>query len=391
MRQNTWCTDGRAAARPITDDPNLARCRWSGLVKAPTAEHLDRLVGEMADAAKSWGYAPANDVFFVEMKRYAGGARSLPYAMTEAQRAGDNALGLANQTVIASEFSRTNGYLLFVYDICSRADEYAAAYNAALAEYRAENGIVSPGRPMPDLAIEDEFCEVPFWIDDLADGSRRRATLIRDDGLWHIRGGEDEFVFERQAKDGWAQAARLGAWLAEKRLRLAPRALTLTSFLRLVVIDQFVHGIGGALYDQVTDRILASFYGQQPPAFSVATATMYLPQAQGRERTCVECLLAEQRRLRHGVLGGRKMELVRQIANAPRGSSERSLRFAQMHRELDDAMRHDERIAHHQASYEQARRAHEMDLVLFDRELPYTLQSRQRLEMMVAQVAAAFA
>ena len=71
------------------------------------------------------------------------------------------------------------------------------------------------------------------------------------------RCGQGEFRFEAEQKDGFSSAQQLGSFLAQCRHRLSPRALSLTGFLRLAVVDQFVHGIGGALYDRVTDQILA--------------------------------------------------------------------------------------------------------------------------------------
>jgi hypothetical protein len=48
-------------------------------------------------------------------------------------------------------------------------------------------------------------------------------------------------------------------------------------YMRLIVGDIFVHGIGGGKYDQLTDAIMHEFFGIQPPDFIVASATMRLP------------------------------------------------------------------------------------------------------------------
>jgi hypothetical protein len=48
-------------------------------------------------------------------------------------------------------------------------------------------------------------------------------------------------------------------------------------FARLLACDLFLHGIGGARYDELTDRILGRFFGVEPPAFMTLTATMLLP------------------------------------------------------------------------------------------------------------------
>ena len=48
-------------------------------------------------------------------------------------------------------------------------------------------------------------------------------------------------------------------------------------YARLFLCDIFIHGIGGAKYDQVTDEICAEFFGIRPPAHATITATLRLP------------------------------------------------------------------------------------------------------------------
>src|SRR5205085_11199692 len=58
---------------------------------------------------------------------------------------------------------------------------------------------------------------------------------------------------------------------------LRPRALTLTLFARLCLGDFFIHGIGGGKYDEVTDAIIRDYFGLDPPAYQVLSATLHLP------------------------------------------------------------------------------------------------------------------
>jgi hypothetical protein len=53
--------------------------------------------------------------------------------------------------------------------------------------------------------------------------------------------------------------------------------LATTLFARLVLSDLFLHGIGGAKYDQVTDDIAQRFFGFSLPQFATASATLRLP------------------------------------------------------------------------------------------------------------------
>ena len=50
-----------------------------------------------------------------------------------------------------------------------------------------------------------------------------------------------------------------------------------TLWARLALSDLFLHGIGGAKYDQVTDRLMETFFGLDPPGIMVLSATLCLP------------------------------------------------------------------------------------------------------------------
>ena len=69
------------------------------------------------------------------------------------------------------------------------------------------------------------------------------------------------------------------AELAGRGIRLRTRALITTLFARLFLGDLFLHGIGGAKYDQVTDLLVERFFGVKPPGYMTLTATLRLPIA----------------------------------------------------------------------------------------------------------------
>jgi len=41
--------------------------------------------------------------------------------------------------------------------------------------------------------------------------------------------------------------------------------------------DLFIHGVGGAKYDLITDEIIRTFFGVEPPGYAMITATLCLP------------------------------------------------------------------------------------------------------------------
>jgi hypothetical protein len=242
---------------------------------------------------------------------------------------------------------------------------------------------------MPDLFSSGEACEMPFWLDDLATGKRIRPSVFRRDNEWLLElVSGAEFKFAPNAR-GWDAAGELKKWLVANNVRLAPRALTLTMFLRLALVDQFVHGIGGGRYDQVTDRLIELHFGLEAPRFAVTTATLVFPQAVGQSRVCLPCVLEEGHRLKHSLLGDRKRELVGAIENAPRRSSERAQLFSTMHRELRDASKASPLLAKWHERVEQTLNREREEDVLFDRELFYAIQPRERLESLISRYNAA--
>src|SRR6185295_10034126 len=72
------------------------------------------------------------------------------------------------------------------------------------------------------------------------------------------------------------------AWrgLEAQGLKIRSRALTTTMFARVFLADLFVHGIGGGIYDELTDRIIERFFGIPAPAYLIVSATLQLPLEQ---------------------------------------------------------------------------------------------------------------
>jgi len=75
-----------------------------------------------------------------------------------------------------------------------------------------------------------------------------------------------------------AAAERL-ADLARAGWKVRPRALGLTLFFRLCLADVYVHGVGGARYDEATEAWAHRLWGVALPPPVVATCTVCLPLA----------------------------------------------------------------------------------------------------------------
>jgi hypothetical protein len=378
-----------ASTLSITDDPQASTASWSGLLAAPTPEHLYDIESALASARAEWNFEPMLGEVLDSLRRSSLEPSGLSAAITSAQHELDWSLGLTHHAMLVSPMLLSPVYLIFVHHVLSQPAQFAADYNTALADYRAEAGISSNMRPMPDLRISTATVEVPFWLDNLADGSRARAEVRSSADGWTLSTGEAEFLLESDT-EGYVAAGNLEKWLRDHQLRLSPRALTLTTFLRLLVVDQFVHGIGGGRYDQVTDRLLASHFKIDPPRFAVATGTLYFPGAVGQTRVCMPCVVQEGHRLKHGLLGEKKREMIRQIDALPRRSVQRSLAFHSMHGALAAVSVDHPALAEWSARLDFTAKKQREEQVLFDRELFYAMQTRDRLSAMIQQANAAF-
>lgn len=378
------------ASFPLTDDPDQSTAEWSGLLGSPTPAHVDELRQSLAEAQAQWSFEPMANFLLDTLRKLTLSGEGLSATLTHAQHALDWELGLNHHAMLLSPMLQCDAYLAFVHHVLARADQFAADYNTALADYRAQASITNIMRPMPDLARSADHIEIPFWLDNLDTDTRSRAAVFRAGLGFALVAGEDRFVAD-PTTDGFTAAERLKTWLHKHRLRLSPRALSLTTFLRLIVVDQFVHGIGGGRYDQVTDRLIASHFGIAPPRFAVTTATLFFPDAIGRTRACLPCLLQERHRLRHGILGEKKRKIVDRLTAMPRSSLQRSIAFHNMHAALATAVADSPTLQDWNDRYQQAEQHDRQDQIMFDRELSYSLQSKERLTKMIQQYQSSFA
>jgi hypothetical protein len=156
------------------------------------------------------------------------------------------------------------------------------AYNAALAAHRRARRVRGRGRPMPDLAVRQdaagEWIEVPWWLWSKEDPRRRRVYASAAPGALALSDMETVRVELPIAPDTspskWIDAL---SRMEEHGIRLRPRALVTTLIARLLFADVFVHGIGGAAYDTLTDDIVRRLVGSDPPRHAVVSGTLRLP------------------------------------------------------------------------------------------------------------------
>jgi len=261
--------------------PEVSRCAWDLAVGDPqgcyacTPVPAQRAIEEVCEAAgRALDALPEPSVavnfrrFCTSLRSAASDADNLAELITFARRryertAGTDYLELPLSTVVGTE-----SYRRFAASLLVDAASFARRHNDELGAFRSRTGTRSAAQPWPDLESDGTWAETPFWA--LGRGRRDPVFVGRPDGMLRMRLGDGEIELPGDAD----RAAKV---LAGLPIRLAPRAVTLTMFTRVFLADMFIHGVGGGDYDQVTDAVIAGYFGIEPPKYVVASLTMLLP------------------------------------------------------------------------------------------------------------------
>jgi len=204
---------------------------------------------------------------------------NLGAALAQARRQWEGRWGVETLEVPQSRVCRLPSFRRWVACLLSDLPRLTGAYNQALAEYRRAHRVRNAAQPVPSLAVEDQRYEAPFWLIP-RDGRRRRLFARRTAA--GIEAADEKGVvaiLPPAERDGGAAAAEEIQRLESQGVRLRTRALMTTLWARLFLGDLFIHGVGGAAYDEVTDRIIAGYFGVEPPEFAVVSGTLFLPVA----------------------------------------------------------------------------------------------------------------
>jgi hypothetical protein len=166
----------------------------------------------------------------------------------------------------------------FVAHLLARLPAFRAVYNEAIRRYRQEHGVRSRSHPAPELAQQPPWLEAPFWVFS-AEAPRRRRLLSRAaaDEIVLSDGADWQAALPLSPEGDAARAVQRLSDLHRRGVRIRPRALVTTLWARLALGDLFIHGIGGAKYDEVTDVLIERFFRLRPPGFLVVSATLHLP------------------------------------------------------------------------------------------------------------------
>ena len=200
-------------------------------------------------------------------------------SLAQARYLSERAWGCRNLELPQSQMCQTVAFRRFALHILRELPRFVDAYNSALADYRRLHHLRNHAQPVPDLDADGVWLEAPFWLWTAAD-PQRRAVFIRSMAGSIIV--SDRAGFERTLPTGAGETEQTLAEMREWEtagVKLRSRALITTMFARLALADLFIHGIGGARYDEATDAICERFFSTAPPAYATLSGTLRLPIA----------------------------------------------------------------------------------------------------------------
>lgn len=232
-------------------------------------EHLfAELPARMASITSKWKFEPLLDSYWREVMSAAKRTPLRGERLAAGRRALERRWGMAQREVPMSRVCQTEAFARFALWILGDLPKFHAAYNQVVRDHRRVHHIRSRSHPVPDLAADGEWLEAPFWAWRRGQPRRSRLLVRRNGSICDLR----------VAGELWpslpADERSINVWrrLESQGFKVRSRALTTTMFVRLLLADVFVHGIGGALYDELTDAIV-----ERMPPFLVLSATLLLP------------------------------------------------------------------------------------------------------------------
>lgn len=365
-----WLTPDQDANEPTmvpypaeTHEGRLKRREWlvdAGSFVRPGTATGSRLAMEPGavprEARTEWPHEAARDGLerirgaLVNQKNEASLARQFTLAALDIVR---GALGIdVDHVLMCSAMSRGAAFGMWADRMRREARNCVLAYNGAAQAV--------PEAHVRDLEMGPRW-ELPLWA---LTPERPRAAVFGD---------------------------------AEPQGQIAPRALAMTGFVRTLLCDAWVMGVGGEAYDAVTRRWIAAWMGQADLSPGViATATLRLPLREGPLPDAQKAARAAWRvhHARHHpeMLGQSERqrerdEYVRAMREAPYASAERGRLFAKMRETLHEAReRGSEELDTMRDEAEREReRLTDMESVL-DRTWPFALHSRESLQELDARV-----
>jgi hypothetical protein len=277
---------------PVQTDRGLSRAQIQYDVPQPSLPWEEATVADaglfetfpqrVAEALRPWGIDPILTRLWPEVVDWVAKGGRLVDGLAAARNRLERRWGVSNLEIPLGAMCQTEAFHWFSADLLSRLPEVHRVYNETVGQYRAVNRVRNAHHPVPNLKRQGEELEAPFWVWRSGDKKRGRLFVRAvPEGLLLTDGERAVATLPMPGTGDLCCAARELSRLAATGWRFRTRALTTTLFARVFLADLFVHGIGGAKYDEMTDRLISRLYGVRAPTFLTLTTTVHLPLVPG--------------------------------------------------------------------------------------------------------------
>ncbi|MEO1996193.1 MAG: hypothetical protein ABGZ17_13065 [Planctomycetaceae bacterium] len=401
-------TRDRPLRRPIPYDDDREAKPWED-ARLRNPRLFDTFADRVATAMRDWESDPLLSEMWPIATSYRQHSQSLRDCLTAVRHTTERSWGLQNLELPLSWVCQSTPFLWFAAGILIDLPRFLETHNNVLQEFRRVNRIRSQTHPVPELATKAQWLEAPFWIWRQGQTQRKRLLIGRRASELILSDGEQEIgrlpLTTTASNDGHDAVDALQN-MQQSGVRFRTRALTTTLFSRLCLSDLFIHGIGGAKYDQMTDQIISRFYGIRPPSFHTITATLHMDFARpydvtqhdlrrcqsrlrdiqfnpdrhlaSQHQSAAQSLIEEKRELIRQQRACRQARISGQSVRVPSTGYHRLLRFREISRQLAG-------FAQDQCGlWNQERRTLIAQLqandVILNREYAFCLYSRQKLK-----------
>ena len=238
---------------------------------------------------------PLLDEFWPWVVEQSHNTSNLGECLARARHCQEGAWGLSTLELPQSRVCNLAGFHQFICHLLAQLPRLWDIYNAAITEYRRANHVRSRVHPVPNLTASEDWLEAPLWLWSDSDPHRRRVFVRQrgDQLVLSDRAGIEILLNLTPEGEAHTAVAQLSE-LQRQGIKLRTRALITTMFARIVLGDLFLHGIGGAKYDEVTDLMIERFFGIEPPKYMTLTATLRLPVVRGDDAPASVAAVSDQ-------------------------------------------------------------------------------------------------
>jgi len=190
--------------------------------------------------------------------------------------------GVRNLEVPLGRLCSESAFGFFVQQCVQNPESLWSSYNTCRDAYRLRRKIRNQAQPVLELLRQVNWFELPFWI-----YSTTGKSIVERKRLWVCK-QQNQVLMCDHPDEGlrtvsvWLPLDRqdlVNVWQEMNRngICVRPRALMTTLYLRCFIGDLFVHGIGGGLYDELTDDIMSHWLNLEPPTYLISSASLHLP------------------------------------------------------------------------------------------------------------------